>query len=89
MTWLINVTALQFQEVVINHDLSDPNNLPQDPKKTHPSVAQLKVIREHYKGKKRAGGRQNQQNDLCAQRRLASAQSDQRLRCPHEEGLGN
>ena len=32
------------------------------------------------------------QNDLCAQRRLrsarASAQSDQSLRCPHEEPLG-
>ena len=36
---------------------------------------------------------QNQQNDLCAQRRLksawASAQSDQSLRCPHEETLGH
>ena len=35
---------------------------------------------------------QNQQNDLCAQRRLrsawASAQSDQSLCCPHEETLG-
>ena len=35
---------------------------------------------------------QNQQNDPCAQRRLrsawASAQSDQSLRCPHEETLG-
>ena len=34
---------------------------------------------------------QNQQNDLCAQRRLgsawASAQYDQSLRCPHEETL--
>ena len=34
---------------------------------------------------------QNQQNDLCTQRRLrsawASAQSDQSLRCPHEETL--
>ena len=34
----------------------------------------------------------NQQNDLCAQRRLrsawTSAQSDQSLRCPHEETLG-
>ena len=28
------------------------------------------------------------QNDLCAQRRLRSAQSDQSLRCPHEESLG-
>ena len=35
---------------------------------------------------------QNQQNDLCTQRRLrsawASAQSDQSLRCLHEESLG-
>ena len=35
---------------------------------------------------------QHQQNDLCAQRRLrsalASAQSDQSLRCPHEKTLG-
>ena len=35
---------------------------------------------------------QSQQNDLCAQRRLrsawASAQSDHRLGCPHEEALG-
>ena len=35
---------------------------------------------------------QNQQNVLCAQRRLrstwASAQSDQSLRCPHEETMG-
>ena len=35
---------------------------------------------------------QNQQSDLCAQRRLwsawAFAQSDQSLRCPHEETLG-
>ena len=35
---------------------------------------------------------QNQQNGGCAQRRLrsawASAQSDQSLRCPHEESLG-
>ena len=35
---------------------------------------------------------QNQQNELCAQRRLrsawASAQSDQSLLCPHEESLG-
>ena len=35
---------------------------------------------------------QNQQNGMCAQRRLrsawASAQSDQSLRCPHEESLG-
>ena len=34
----------------------------------------------------------NQQSGMCAQRRLrsawASAQSDQRLRCPHEESLG-
>ena len=33
-----------------------------------------------------------QQNGMCAQRRLrfawASAQSDQNLRCPHEERLG-
>ena len=36
---------------------------------------------------------QNEQNGLCAQRRLrqawASAQSDQSLRCPHEESLGS
>ena len=35
---------------------------------------------------------QNQQNSMCAQRRLRSAwafaQSDQSLRCPHEERLG-
>ena len=35
---------------------------------------------------------QNQQNGMCAQRRLrsawASAQSDQSLHCPHEESLG-
>ena len=35
---------------------------------------------------------QNQQNYLCAQRRLrsawASAQSDQSLPCPHEDTLG-
>ena len=35
---------------------------------------------------------QNQQNGMCAQGRLrsawASAQSDQSLRCPHEESLG-
>ena len=35
---------------------------------------------------------QNQQNGMCAQRRLrsawASAQSDQSFRCPHEESLG-
>ena len=35
---------------------------------------------------------QNQQNGMCAQLRLrsawASAQSDQSLRCPHEESLG-
>ena len=35
---------------------------------------------------------QNQQNGMCAQRRLrsawASAQSDQSIRCPHEETLG-
>ena len=35
---------------------------------------------------------QNQQNDLCAQRRLrsgwADAQADQNLCCPHEESLG-
>ena len=40
----------------------------------------------------RATGQQNQQNDLCAQRRLksgwASASSDQSLRCQHEETLG-
>ena len=40
----------------------------------------------------RAAARQNQQNNLCAQRRLrsacTSAQSDQSLRCPHEEELG-
>ena len=42
--------------------------------------------------KKWATAWQNQQNELCAQRRLtsawASAQSDQSLRCPHEETLG-
>ena len=36
--------------------------------------------------------RPNQQNGMCAQRRLsstwASAQSDQSLRCPHEESWG-
>ena len=38
---------------------------------------------------------QNQLNGMCAQRRLrsawasASAQSDQSLRCPHEESLGH
>ena len=36
---------------------------------------------------------QNQQNGICGQRRLrlawASAQSDQNLRCPHEEKLGS
>ena len=36
---------------------------------------------------------QNQQNGNCAQRRLrsawASAQSDQSLRCPHEQSLGS
>ena len=35
---------------------------------------------------------QNQQNDMCAQRRLRSAwafvQSDQSLLCAHEESLG-
>ena len=35
---------------------------------------------------------QNQQSGMCAQPRLrsawASAQSDQSLRCPHEESLG-
>ena len=31
---------------------------------------------------------QNQQNGMCAQRRLRSAQADQSLRCPHEESLG-
>ena len=35
---------------------------------------------------------QNQQNGMCAQRRLrsawASAQSDQSLCCPHEESMG-
>ena len=39
-----------------------------------------------------AVARQNQQNDLCAQRRLrsawASSQSDHSLRCPHGETLG-
>ena len=39
-----------------------------------------------------ATARQNQQNVLCAQQRFrsswASAQSDQSLRCPHEETLG-
>ena len=31
---------------------------------------------------------QNQQNDVCCQRRPRSAQSDQSLHCPHEETLG-
>ena len=39
-----------------------------------------------------AWARQNQQNDMCTQWRhrsaWASAQSDQSLRCPHEESLG-
>ena len=39
-----------------------------------------------------ASARQNQENDMCAQRRLisalASAQSDQSLCCPHEKSLG-
>ena len=38
-----------------------------------------------------ASARQNQQNGICAQQSLrsarASAQSDQSLRCPHEESL--
>ena len=38
-----------------------------------------------------AASRQNQQNGMCAQWRLrsawTSAQSDQSLRCPHEESL--
>ena len=41
----------QFQDVVVNHDLSDPQNLPQKPTKTNPAVSNLRVIREHYKGK--------------------------------------
>ena len=40
----------------------------------------------------RAASWQNQQNGMCAQRRLrsawASAQSDESIRCPHEESLG-
>ena len=44
------------------------------------------------KGNKWATTWQNLQNDLCTQRRLGSAlastQSDQSLRCPHEETLG-
>ena len=40
-----------------------------------------------------AGAWENQQNDLCAQRRLrsawASAQSDQSLCCQHEKNLGS
>ena len=44
------------------------------------------------KKEKLTAARQNQKNDLCAQRRLrsawASAQSEQSLRCPHEEALG-
>ena len=39
-----------------------------------------------------SSARQNQQNGMCAQRKLksawASAQSDQSLRCPPEESLG-
>ena len=50
----------------------------------HKSVNVLKNIR--------AASWQNQQNGMCAQRRLrsawASAQSDQSLRCPHEETVG-
>ena len=41
---------------------------------------------------KRAASLQNQQNGMCAQQSLRSAwaftQSDQSLRCPHEESLG-
>ena len=47
---------------------------------------------EWFKSNIWAAAWQNQQNGLCAQRRLrsawASAQSDQSLRCPHEETLG-
>ena len=35
-----------------------------------------------------AGEQQNQQNDLCTQQRLRSAQSDQNLCCLHEGALG-
>ena len=56
------------------------------------------ILQEHIQDKNqtlliRASSCQNQQNDLCAQRRLLSAwaptQSDQGLRCPHEEILGS
>ena len=47
-----------------------------------------KVIVVHHNW---ATAQQNQQNDLCAQRRFRSAwesaQSDQSLRCPNEETL--
>ena len=57
------------------------------------SIINLQQIILLYVSKinKWASSWQNQQNDLCAQRRLrsawASAQSDQSLRCPHEESL--
>ena len=54
---------------------------------------QLKLIAKWIgKTKKWATAWQNQQNDLCAQQTFisawASTQSDQSLRCPHEETLG-
>ena len=45
-----------------------------------------------YDFAKWAASWQNQQNGMCAQRRIrsawASAQSDQSLRCPHKESFG-
>ena len=50
------------------------------------------LIRSAFHWLKWATSWQNQQNGMCVQRRLrsawASAQSDQGLRCPHEEILG-
>ena len=54
-------------------------------------VQSVTFLRNHVLHKLAASW-QNQQNGMCAQRRLrsawASAQSDQSLRCPHEENLG-
>ena len=60
------------------------------------NIENLKVLKTYLNAilqyHKRAASWQNQQNDPSAQRRLrsawASAQSDQSLRCPHEETLG-
>ena len=50
------------------------------------------VLPQNSKIWERAAVWQNQQNDLCVQRRLisdwASAPSNQTLRCPHEETVG-